>query len=85
MIQCMWPLKRTLTKYVDDIDPKKWSKVYDGATNFSETLKYGKDFTNTRLDLYIPKNGFSPEQMEVVNDVIKNLPEGVFFNIIKLS
>ena len=78
-------LKRTLTKYVDDIDPKKWSKGYDGATNFSETLKYGKDFTNTRLDLYVPKNGFSPEQMEVVNDVMKNLPEGVFFNIIKLS
>ena len=78
-------LKRTLTKYINDIDPKKWEVGYDGATNFSETLKYGKDFTNTRLDLYIPKNGFSASQMEVIRDVTKNLPDGVIFNIIKLS
>lgn len=78
-------LKRTLTKYIDDIDPKKWSKGYDGATNFSETLKYGKDFKNTRLDLYIPKEGFSKAQLEVINDIAKNLPDGVALNIIKLK
>ena len=66
----------TINKYLDQVDSNKFGK------NNEEIFK-GIDFDYTAVDLYIPKDGLTKQQFDVISNL--KLKEDISLNIFVLS
>ena len=68
--------KYTINKYLNQVDADQFGKS-------GQQIFRGMDFDSTAVDLYIPKDGFTKKQMEVLENIV--LKDGIKLNIFVLS
>lgn len=70
--------KSTINKYLSEVDADQFGKAGRDVIIYK-----GDDFTKTAVDLYIPKDGFTKDQFDIISNL--KLKDGIKLNIIMLS
>lgn len=70
--------KHKINTYLNEVD-----KTQFGRAGRDTIIYKGDDFTKTGVDLYIPKDGFTSKQMEIINNL--KIKDGIQLRIFVLS
>jgi hypothetical protein len=70
--------KYKINKYLEEVDKPQF-----GKPGRDQLIFKGDDFTKTGVDLYIPKDGLTSSQMEIINNL--KLKDGIQLRIFVLS